>query len=101
MGDLDPEKNIYLQSDMDVLKKFETRIDEEIKGSPVEFFLAAGKVFNTRMEEAAAIYNQFLATPFDFTIDEEVILDGDKLNPPGYRRGKERTLEEKIKIHDA
>ena len=60
-------------------KKYETKIDDEIKGAPVEFFLAAGKIFNTRMEEAAAICNEILSKPFDFTIDEEVILDGDKL----------------------
>ena len=55
-----------------MLKKYETRIDDEIKGAPVEFFLAAGKIFNTRMEEAAAMYNEILSKPFDFTIDEEV-----------------------------
>ena len=48
MTDLDPEKNIYLQSDIDALKKYETKIDEEIKGAPVDFFLTAGKVFNKR-----------------------------------------------------
>jgi carboxyl-terminal processing protease len=65
---------------MDALKKFDSKIDDEIKGAPVEFFLAAGKVFNTRMEEASVMYNSILAAPFDFTTDEEVILDGDKLN---------------------
>lgn len=79
--DLDPEKNIFLQSDMDILqKKYETKIDDEIKGAAAEFFLAAGKTFNTRMEETAVISNELLAKPYDFTIDEEVILDGDKLN---------------------
>jgi carboxyl-terminal processing protease len=80
INDLDEEKNIFLQSDMDALKKYETRIDDEIKGSPVESFLAASKSFNARMEEAAKIYNEILSTPFDFTVDEEVILDGDKLD---------------------
>ena len=80
-SDLDPEKNIYLKSDVEALqKKYETRIDDEIKGAPVEFFLAAGKTFNVRMEEAAAVCNEILAKSFDFTIDEEVILDGDKLS---------------------
>ena len=80
IADLDPDKNMYLQSDMSALTKFETKIDEEIKGAPVEFFLEAGKVFNKRMEESSVICNEFLAKPFDFTADEEVILDADKLN---------------------
>lgn len=78
--DLDPEKNIFLKSDIDLLqKKYETRIDDEIKGASVEFFLAAGKIFNTRMEEAAKSSADILAKPFNYTIDEEVLLDGDQL----------------------
>lgn len=79
MADLDPDKNMYLQSDMNALKKFETKIDDEIKGSPVEFFLEAGKIFNKRMEEVSVIYNSILAQPFEFNMDEEVTLDPDKL----------------------
>ena len=80
ISDLDEEKNIFLQADMDALKKYETKIDDEIKGSPVESFLTVAKTFNSRMEEAAKIYDEILSKPFDFTVDEEVILDGDKLD---------------------
>ncbi len=97
MGDMDPEKNMYLQSDMNALKKFETRIDEEIKGAPVEFFLAAGKTFNTRMEEASTMYNEILAGPFDFTTDEEVMLDGDKLDYPVSVAEKKERWRKKLK----
>ena len=80
MADLDREKNMFLQSDMNALKKFETKIDDEIKGAPVEFFLEAGKIFNRRMEEIAVVYTDFLSKPFEFGADEEVVLDADKLN---------------------
>jgi carboxyl-terminal processing protease len=80
LADIDAAKNMYLQSDIDALKKYETKIDDEIKGAPVEFFLAAGKTFNDRMEEAAKMYDEILSRPFDFTVDEDVILDGDRLN---------------------
>jgi len=80
MDDLDREKTFFLQSDNDALKKFESKVDDEIKGSPVEFTPAAGQLFNKRMEEASVIVKEFLAKPFDFTADENVILDGDKLN---------------------
>lgn len=80
LTDLDPEKNMFLQSDIhDLDGKFGKRIDDEIKGAPVEFFLAAGKVFNTRMEEASAIVKDILAKPFDFKVDESVNMDGEKL----------------------
>ena len=77
--DLDPEKNMFLQSDLDGLKNYETTIDDEIKGAPVEFFLAASKVFNARVEATTKVYTEILSKPFDFTKDEDVVLDGDKL----------------------
>ena len=51
---LDSDKSYFLQSDIDEFKKYETKVDDEIKGTaPVEFFLAVGKIFNNRMEEAS------------------------------------------------
>lgn len=79
LGDMDPEKTMYLQADIAALKKYETRVDDEIKGAPVEFFIEAGKLFNKRMEEASVIYHDILSRPFDFSADEEVVLDGDRL----------------------
>lgn len=98
IGDLDPEKNMYLQGDMASMKKFETRIDDEIKGAPVEFFLSAGKIFNMRMEEAAVIYTEFLSKPFDFTVNEEVLLDGDKLDYPATAAERKDRWRKKVKF---
>src|SRR5215213_7622064 len=51
--ELDPDKNIFLQQDLVALDKYASKIDDEIKGSPVQFFLEAGKVFNQRATEAS------------------------------------------------
>lgn len=99
MSDLDPEKNMYLLSDMETLqKKYDTRIDDEIKGSGVEFFLAAGRNFNQRMEEVSVIYKNVLDKPFDFTIDEEVMLDGDKLDYPSTDADRRERWRKKLKF---
>lgn len=99
VNDLDPEKNMFLQSDISSLqKKYETKIDEEIKGAPVEFFLAAGKFFNIRMEEASVICTELLSKPFDFTIDEEVLLDGDKLQYAGSAAEIKERWRKKVKF---
>lgn len=98
LKDLDPEKNIFLQSDFNLLKKHEIRVDDEIKGAPVEFFMAAGKTFNTRVEEAASICNEILASPFDFTVNEEVELDGDKLETPATAADRKDRWRKKLKF---
>ncbi len=78
--ELDPEKTFFQKGDITILRKYEARIDDEIKGSQVESFLAAGKLFDQRMEEAALLYKEILAKPFEFASDEDVQLDEDKLD---------------------
>ena len=83
LNDLDPDKDILMQADYDALKKYETKIDDEIKGdAPVEFFLAAGQLFNKRVEDATQAYTQILEKPFDFAVDESINLNDDKLKVP-------------------
>jgi carboxyl-terminal processing protease len=97
MKEMDGEKNFYLKSDIVGLKKFENRIDDEIKGAPVEFFLATGKSFTTRMEEAFSIVNEILAKPFDFTANEEAVFDADKLDYPANEKEKKERWRKKLK----
>lgn len=97
LGELDPEKNMYLQADINALKPFEKKIDEEIKGAPVEFFKSAGQLFNQRMDEAAKICQEFLSKPFSFNVDEEVVLDGDKLEFPATEAERRERWRKKLK----
>jgi carboxyl-terminal processing protease len=77
--EIDPDKNIFLQGDIQSLKRYETRLDDEIKGAPVEYFLEVGKLFNKRMEEASKIYKDILSKPFEFKSDENVMTDSKKI----------------------
>lgn len=97
LKELDPEKNLFLQSDMAAMKKYETRIDDEMRGAPVESFLSAGLTFNACIEKAAAIYNNILAKPFDFSVDEDVELDGDKLDYPSTEAERTDRWRKKLK----
>ena len=98
LEELDPEKNILLQQDVDQLKAYENTIDEEIKGAPVVFFKKTAQLFNTRMEEAATLYSKLLASPFNFSKKEEVQLDGDKLNYTNSLKEREERWRKKLKF---
>ncbi len=78
--ELDPDKNIFMQSDIASLDKYSTKVDDEIKGAPVQFFLEAGKIFNKRAEESSAIYKEILSKPFDFTANESIVTDSKKIS---------------------
>jgi len=79
LTELDGEKNLFLQSDINSFKKFETTIDDEIHGAPILFAPTVSAVYAKRMAEVVALYKEILATPFSFNIDETAVLDGDKL----------------------
>ncbi|MCB9056015.1 MAG: carboxy terminal-processing peptidase [Chitinophagales bacterium] len=96
-NDLDPEKNMFLKTDFSTLKKQEISVDDELKGAPVEVFKTVGKTFDTRMEEAASLYKEVLSNPFDFTIDEDVLLDADQLDYPVDMSEKKERWRKKLK----
>ncbi len=85
---VDPQKNVFLKSDIEELRRYETRLDDEIQGGKVEFVPAVSTVYKKRILEAEQFYKEALAKPFDFTKDEIATFDSEKLDYPS-------TLEEK------
>lgn len=82
IDDMDPDKSIFLQKDIDGFKKYETQIDDEIHGAPLQSFYAMSSVYASRLNEVSKMYKDFLAKPFDFSKDENIVLDGDKRTYP-------------------
>ena len=79
---LDPNKDMFLASDIKELKKFETSIDNELHGAPIQFFFAVEEIYKKRINEVNSFYPVFLQTPFQFTTDESILLDPEKLDYP-------------------
>jgi carboxyl-terminal processing protease len=82
IADLDGDKNIFLQNDIDGFKKFEARIDDEIHGAELISFFSINEIYLKRLNETAVLYTDILAKPFDFSANEAVMLDREKLNSP-------------------
>ncbi len=94
---LDDDKDILLQSDISQLKKYATKIDDEIKGAPLESFFEINTLYLKRMNEASMIYKKILAKPFDFTIDEHVMLDPEKIDFPKSMNDREDIWRKRLK----
>jgi carboxyl-terminal processing protease len=80
LQELDPEKAFLIKADVEALNRYSTQIDNELLGDPVRFFLFAGQSFNERMEQAAILSKEILKTPFNFEVQENILLDGEKMN---------------------
>lgn len=89
LKDLDDEKTIFLKSDVNELSKFSTIIDDEIHGEELSSFFAINEIYLKRLNEVSSLYTPILSKPFDFSIDEKVMLDPDKKDFP--INEKERT----------
>jgi carboxyl-terminal processing protease len=80
LEELDGEKNIFLQSDIQSFKKHEATIDDEIHGSEIKFTQVVGAVYDKRLPEVVELYKEILAKPFNFTQEEEYDTNTEKQN---------------------
>lgn len=78
--ELDDDKTIFLQADVDSFQRFSAKIDDEIHGGRLESFYSISDSYSRRLNEASKFYPEILAKPFDFTKDESIIMDGDKIS---------------------
>jgi carboxyl-terminal processing protease len=95
---VDPQKNVFLQSDIDELKKkFETSLDDEILGGKVEFVPAVSVIYKKRILECEQYYKDALVKPFDFTKDETANFDPDDTKFPANSEEKKDAWKKRMK----
>jgi carboxyl-terminal processing protease len=98
LGEVDAEKKVFLKSDIQALSKYETRLDDEIIGnSPVQFVPAVVAIYKNRVQEAQDISHEILSHPFDFTREETVNLDYDKIDFPATPAALREEIRKKLK----
>ena len=98
ISSLDPDKNIFLQSDLKEMKKFESRIDDELHGAPIQFFYTADQIYQKRIKEVSLYFKDLLKEPFNFNLDEKVIVDGDKLEFPANESARKESWRKRLKF---
>ncbi|MFT3701626.1 MAG: carboxy terminal-processing peptidase [Agriterribacter sp.] len=94
---LDPEKQLFLKTDIEQLKNFSTAIDDEIHGAPLQSFQAINEIYKKRLAEYLASYQEFFSKPFDFTADETFVDDKDKLDYPANEKERKDLWRKRLK----
>lgn len=79
LNELDGEKLLFTQADINSLKKYETTLDDEIHGAAIAFAPAVSAIYDKRLPESIAMYKEILAQPFDFNKEETFNADGEKM----------------------
>ncbi len=95
--DLDDDKTIFLQADIDSFQKYANRIDDEIHGAKLESFYSISESYSRRLNEASQLYLDILSKPFDFNKNENVMLDGDKAVFPKEKDARKEVWRKRLK----
>lgn len=80
LSQLDYEKKFFTQKDIDQLKPYRYKIDDEIKDNNLDFFKKFDALFVKNIDKTEGYYKEILKNPFTFTGNEEIELNGDKLD---------------------
>lgn len=72
-------RRFLLKSDVEQIDKLKTDIDDEVKRGSDEFFQLSTRLYTNRVKEVHGYCDDILKQPFDFTKDETIELDDDKV----------------------
>ncbi len=97
--ELDGDKSIFLQSDITGFKKFETTIDDEIHGAPIEFVPAISAMYDLRIGEVMTLYKEILNNPFEFTKDESGEAEAENLSYISNEAERKERWRKKMKAY--
>lgn len=75
INDFDPSKSFFLQQDINQFEAIKYQFDDYIKQGIMEPVYAIFKVFRKRVDQRIEYALQRLDQPFDFTLDEQFLLD--------------------------
>jgi carboxyl-terminal processing protease len=99
LNGIDPEKKILMAADINTLRRFQFGIDDEINGTaPVQFAPAVNVIYRKRLDESEALMRDILSHPFDFSKDEYVDLNDDRLDFPANDAERKEGLRKRLKF---
>lgn len=76
---LDSQKRYFLQSDINEFKKYETRLDDDLKNDDLSFFNLTYNRLIQRMKEAEDIAKDIFKKPINFSSKETINTDFEKI----------------------
>lgn len=71
---LDPGKRFFYKDDISQFKKYESQLDDEMRGQLVQFYKVVNTSFKQRLKEAELLIDELLKQPFAFN-EEEIYND--------------------------
>ena len=75
---IDPYKRYFYKSDIEKFKEYEYLIDDQFKNSDISFFNLTNEILLKRIKESKEIYTEVFSSPFNYELDEVLIVSTDE-----------------------
>jgi carboxyl-terminal processing protease len=75
---IDPYKRYFYNSDINKFKEYEYLIDDQFKNSDLTFFNITHETLLKRIMESKEIYTELFSSPFNYEVDEVLIVSSDE-----------------------
>ena len=80
LKNIDGQKRYFLQSDFEEFKKYETRLDDDLKNGDISFFYLTYDRLKQRIKEAEGVTKVIFGKPIDLNSNESINTDYDNLS---------------------
>lgn len=77
--DLDPQKQYFLQADIDEFEKSRDTLDDSLRQGNIDFAFQVFDVYSDRLHRQLEVAHKYIDADHDFTVDEEITISGDDL----------------------
>ena len=98
LKDLDPQKFYFLKADVEEFKEQATNLDDKIREGNIDFARRVFDRFLQRNDERYATVQELLKQKPDFTVDEYLVDDPEKIDYPVDKKEADERWRKKIKL---
>ncbi len=95
---LDPFKRYFYTSDIKEFEAYKTLLDDQIKAYDLSFFNLTHERYLERISESKEIYTDVLSKPFDFSVNENISTDYEKLDYVGSKKEMKERWRQQLKF---
>ena len=97
LDSLDPQKSIFLASDIKEFDEYRLKLDNALKDANLDPVFDVFKRFRSRMEERVVFAKDLLTKEFDFTIDESYTFDREDASWPESKMAADELWRKRVK----
>lgn len=94
---LDPQKLYFYQSDIDAIRKIEPQLGDLFRKGNIKLAYVVFKTYLNRLDERVRMMQEELEKPIDFTLDESMMTEPEKLTYPKNRAEAQERVRLRVK----